>query len=98
MNIQFDSMSTNKFFQWMASKFVEIAMPEIKEAVESTYTDDELLTRKEVCERILKCDANTADKYFLYKEGFPYVDFGEKSRRYPKRQVEKWIAENTKHN
>lgn len=98
MNIQFDSMSTKNFFEWMAKNFVDIAMPQIKKAVEETYTDEELLTRKEVCERILKCDANTADKYYLYQEGFPYIDFGERGRRYPKRRVEEWIKNNTKYN
>lgn len=98
MNIEFDSMSTNKFFKWMASKFIEVSMPEIKEAVHSTYSDDELLTRKEVSKRILKCDEKTAAEHFLYQKGFPYVDFGKSSRRYPKRAVEKWIEENTKFN
>lgn len=98
MKIQFDSMSTNEFFKWIAAKFLEVSMPQIKQAVEGAYTDDELLTRKEVSERILKCDANTADKYYLYKEGFPYMDFGERGRRYPKRQVEEWIKNNTKYN
>lgn len=97
MNIQFDGLSTKQFFEWIAKKFVEIAMPQIKEAVETVYLDDELLSRKEVSERILKCDVNTADKYFLYQKGFPYVEVGS-TRRYPKRKVEEWIKNNTKYN
>lgn len=97
MNIQFDGLSTKQFFEWIAKKFLEIAMPAIKQGVESTYSDDELLTKKELCERILKCDVNTADKHFLYQEGFPYMEIGN-TRRYPKRQVEEWIKKNTKFN
>lgn len=98
MNIQFDSISTNKFFEWMASKFLEVSMPSIQKSIETKFSDDELLTKKELCERILKCDVKTADDFFIYKKGFPYVDFGKNSRRYPKRQVEEWIRKSTKYN
>ena len=97
MNIQFDATSTKSFFEWIATRFVDIAMPQIEQAVESVYSDDELLTKKELCERILKCDVNTADKYFLYEKGFPYIEIGS-TRRYPKRQVEEWIKKSTKFN
>lgn len=97
MEIKFDSISTNKFFGWMATKFVEIALPEIEKAIETTYSDEELLTRKEVSERILKCDVKSADRHFLYQPGFPYVNIGNQ-RRYPKRKVEEWIKQNTKYN
>lgn len=98
MQIQFDSMSTNKFFEWMASKFLEVSLPQIKKSIETKYSDDELLTKKDLCERILKCDTKTADEFFLYKKGFPFVEFGKNGRRYPKREVEKWIRKNTKFN
>lgn len=97
MNIQFDTLTTTKFFEWIAGRFVEISIPKIQSSIEIAYSNDELLTRKEVCERILNCDENTGDKYFLYKSGFPYVEVG-KGRRYPKRQVEEWIRNNTKFN
>lgn len=95
--IKFDGTSTNKFFYWLAAKFVEISLPEIGKAVEASYSDDELLTLKEVSERILKCNVITADKYFLYQPGFPYVEIGNQ-RRYPKRQVEECIQQHTKYN
>lgn len=59
--------------------------------------DEELLTKKELCERILKCDVKTAEKHFLFAEGFPYFKQGD-SIKYPKRQVEEWIQKNTKYN
>lgn len=97
MEIKFDNQGTNKFFKWLADKFVEISAPQIQASLENSYSDDELLSRKEVSERILKCDVVTADKYFLYQSGFPYVEIGNQ-RRYPKRQVEEWIKQNTKYN
>lgn len=97
MEIKFDKQGTNSFFEWLAAKFVEVSLPQIEHIIEATYSDDELLSRKEVSERILKCDVATADKYFLYQSGFPYVEVGNQ-RRYPKRQVEEWIKQNTKYN
>ena len=56
--------------------------------------DEELLTKKELCERILRCDVDVADKYVLNQPKFPYIWMG-KRKRYPKKQVERWIEENT---
>lgn len=58
---------------------------------------EELLTKKELCERILKCDEDTADKHFVYQPGFPYIIQGRR-RRYPKKKVEEWINNNTHYN
>lgn len=72
-------------------------LPELLFLIKEEINGEELLTRKEVSEQILKCDVNTADKEFLYKSGFPYLQVG-KNRKYPKKQVEKWISENTNYN
>jgi hypothetical protein len=97
MEIHFDGKSTDEFFQWMAAKIKDVTLPIVKEAVEETFSDDELLNRKEVSERILNCAVETADKYYLYQPGFPYYERGG-DRLYPKKAVEKWIQQNTKYN
>ena len=56
--------------------------------------DEELLTKKELCERILRCDEESAELHFLNKPSFPYIWFGNR-KRYPKKLVEKWIEDNT---
>lgn len=97
MNIQFDGLSTNQFFEWIAKKFLELAMPLIKQSLESELEGEVLLGRKEICDQVLNCSVDTADKHFLYKKGFPYVMVGNQ-RRYPKKAVEKWIRESTEYN
>lgn len=97
MNIQFDNLSTKQFFEWIAKKIVELTLPLIQQSLSSELEGEVLLGRKEVCDQVLKCSVDTADKHFLYKKGFPYVMVGSQ-RRYPKKAVEKWIRENTKFN
>lgn len=58
---------------------------------------EELLTKKDLCERILHCDENTAERHYLNKPFFPYVNQGTR-KRYPKKQVEEWIKKNTHYN
>ncbi|MDN6409280.1 MAG: hypothetical protein L0J76_04110 [Tetragenococcus halophilus] len=57
-------------------------------------SDDELLTRKELCERILNCNVETAEKYYLNQDNFPFMYRGNQ-KIYPKRAVEEWIQNNT---
>jgi len=76
----------------------EIMLPKILELLQQHLDADVLLKKYEVCDVILNCDEGTADDHFLNAPGFPYVDFGKKSRRYPKKAVEKWIKDNTKFN
>lgn len=59
--------------------------------------NDYLMTREEVAAEILHCAPNTADKYYLYQDGFPYFLQGN-NRRYLKSAVIKWIADNLKEN
>lgn len=94
MNIQFDQLGTKKFFEWLGSKIVEITLPKIKEILERTNSDEELLTRKEVSEQIFRCDPATFDSLYRYADGFPKIIKGS-TERYPKKLVEKWIHENT---
>ena len=68
MNIQFDKIGTKNFFEWLASKILEITLPALKEAIEETLSDEEMLTRKEVSERIFKCDVTTFDSNYRYKK------------------------------
>lgn len=68
-----------------------------REGVKVIYVSEEineLLKLKDLCDRILHCDENTAKKHFIYQKGFPYVMMG-KQRRYPRKQVEEWIERNT---
>ena len=97
MEIHFDGQTTEEFFKWMAAKIQDVTIPIVKETVEESLFDEELLTRKEVSKRILNCSVDTADKYYLYQPGFPYCERGGE-RLYPKKAVEKWIQKNTKYN
>lgn len=62
--------------------------------MKSSWGHNELLTKKELCERILRCDIKTAEMHIINKPNFPYIWVGDK-KRYPKNQVEEWIATNT---
>ena len=95
MNVQFDSISTKKFFEWIASKFLEITLPIIERKL-SENQDEELLNRNEVSKRILKCDVKTFDEHYRYASGFPKI-VKEGKEKYPKKLVEKWIHENTQY-
>lgn len=97
MNIQFDKQGTKNFFEWLAEKLMVLMFPKLLELFERKLSDEELLSRKEVSKRILKCDEDTADLYFLNAPGFPYVEVG-KRKKYPKKMVEQWIVENSKYN
>ena len=97
MEIHFDGQTTEEFFLWMAAKIQDVTIPMVKETVEESLFDEELLTRKEVSKRILNCSVDTADKYYLYQPGFPYRERGGE-RLYPKKAVEKWIQKNAKYN
>lgn len=97
MEIRFDGKSTEEFFQWMAKRIESLTLPLVEKTVKETFQEDEILTRREVAERILRCSVDTADKYYLYKPGFPYIQRGNE-RVYPKKAVEKWISENTEYN
>lgn len=55
---------------------------------------DELLTKDELCARILLMDIKTAERHIISKAKFPYLKVGNR-KRYPKKAVEKWIEENT---
>ena len=76
MEIHFDGQTTEEFFQWMAAKIQDVTLPIVKETVEESLFDEELLTRKEISKRILNCSVDTADKYYLYQPGFPYLPTG----------------------
>lgn len=58
---------------------------------------DELLTKRELCEKILHCDFKTAEKHFINKEKFPYYQQGN-LKKFPRKAVEKWIHDNTHYN
>lgn len=97
MNIQFDKVGTSQFFNWMAKKIFDLMIPELFELVRNHLSNEELLSKKELCKEILKCDENTADRYFLNAKGFPYIEMGNR-RKYPRKQVELWISNNTRFN
>lgn len=65
-----------------------------KEIVYVRVDDDELLTKKELCERILNCNVETADRYYINQPNFPYMWRGNQ-KLFPKKAVEKWIQNNT---
>lgn len=55
---------------------------------------DELLTKEELCSKMLLMDIKTAERHIISKPKFPYLKVGNR-KRYPKKAVEKWIEENT---
>lgn len=74
MEIHFDGQTTEKFFRWRAAKIQDVTLPIVKETVEESLFDEELLTRKEVSKRILNCSVDTGDNYYLYQPSFPYCE------------------------
>lgn len=97
MNIQFDELGTKEFFIWMANKIFELMTPELIRLIRNNLDNEELLSKKELCKHILKCDENTADKYFLNAKDFPFIEIGNR-KKYPKKQVELWISKYTQFN
>lgn len=65
-----------------------------REVIYIKTDDDELLTKKELCQRILNCDVDTADKYYINKSNFPYIWRGSQ-KLFPKKAIEEWIRNNT---
>lgn len=63
---------------------------EIKVLILKNFEDEELLTKKELCDRILKCSVTTADMHYFNDPTFPCIEIN-KYKRYPKKAVEKWI-------
>jgi len=88
-----DPESTHSILEKIANKFIDLLMPLIKERLEQ----DELMTREELSKKILRCDPDTADKRYLSKPGFPYMQ-PSKRKIYSKKAVQKWIAENQIYN
>ena len=97
MNIQFDQLGTKSFFEWIANKFVELALPAIKEGLKNALGNEELLSRREVSEKVFKCDVGTFDKNIRYAKGFPKMMVGSQEK-YPRKLVEEWIRENSQLN
>lgn len=58
--------------------------------------DEELLNKADLCERILRCDTETADIYYINQPNFPFVMQG-KRKKYPKKLVEKWIHDQVRY-
>lgn len=77
MEIRFDNHSTEEFFEWMAKKVSELSIPLLKQSLESEIEGEVLLGRKEVCDQVLNCSVDTADKHFLYRIGKKPVQFGQ---------------------
>lgn len=75
MEIRFDNHSTEEFFEWMAKKVSELSIPLLKQSLESEIEGEVLLGRKEVCDQVLNCSVDTADKHFLYRIGKKPVQF-----------------------
>lgn len=65
-------------------------------AVFKENCNDELLSKKDLCERILNMDINTAEAHIINQKGFPFVKVGS-LKRYPKYAVEEWIKQNTEY-
>lgn len=59
--------------------------------------DDKLMDKKTLCEEVLNCDVKTAEKYYIYEKGFPYVMQGA-SKRYLKSAVIAWLNNRIKYN
>lgn len=59
---------------------------------EATVTP-ELLDRKQISERVLHVAPNTADQFYLYQPGFPYMEQNGK-RKYYLPAVSEWLMKN----
>ena len=59
--------------------------------------EDKLMDKATLCEEVLKCDPKTAEKYYIYEKGFPYIMQG-KSKRYLKSAVIEWLTNRIRYN
>ncbi|MGE7657365.1 hypothetical protein ACQKL7_05720 [Bacillus altitudinis] len=77
-------------------------IPKIEEMLLIIASKDELLTKKQVYENILKCTAATADELYFNRPDFLTLDLTSlpgaprQHKRYSRKAVEAWIAANTK--
>lgn len=94
MKLELDASTKKQLVSAVGENFAEAILPTIETFIEKKYLDDELLTKTDLCKRILHVDVGTADKYFVNKKGFPYIQVG-KQKRYPKKAVMEWMANNT---
>ncbi|GED03686.1 hypothetical protein P8883_07240 [Bacillus atrophaeus] len=74
-------------------------VPKIQEMIMVLASQDQLLTKKEVYEGILKCTPRTAEELYFSQPDFPVFELPERpgapktQRRYSRRAVEAWIAQ-----
>ncbi|AGF26875.1 MULTISPECIES: hypothetical protein [Bacillus amyloliquefaciens group] len=75
-------------------------VPKIQEMIMVLSAQDQLLTKKEVYEGILKCTAATAEELYFSRPDFPSFEPPQRpggtktQRRFSRRAVEAWIAKN----
>ncbi|WP_124058417.1 helix-turn-helix domain-containing protein [Vaginisenegalia massiliensis] len=59
--------------------------------------EEELLTKTELCRKVLNCDYKTAEAHFINKKGFPFVRVG-KRKKFPKNKVIQWLDKQIQYN
>lgn len=91
--LKLSEKSIRIFAELLVNPLLEKIWPKIDETVAEKIKREDMLTREQVASEILNCAANTADKYYLYQPGFPYIQEG-KNRKYYAPAVRKWLAEN----
>ncbi|MFS7238177.1 helix-turn-helix domain-containing protein [Carnobacterium divergens] len=96
MKIVLDKEATREILGGLTEELSKQLIKEMKKELQEALRHDELLTTKEVAEEIFKGDPQFVRESFLTQPGFPYLPYGKKDRRYPRKAVEKWIDKNSK--
>ncbi|UDB49855.1 hypothetical protein [Bacillus safensis] len=102
MKFELEASDLEKITNDVIASVSAALIPKIEEMFMVISSQDELLTKKQVYENILKCTAATADELYFNRPDFPTLDLPSlpgvprQHKRYSRKAVEAWIAANTK--
>lgn len=91
--LKLSEKSIRVFAEVLVNPLLEKIWPKVDETIAEKIRRKDMMTREQVAAEILHCAPNTADKYYLYAPGFPYIQEGSK-RKYYAPAVCEWLANN----
>ncbi|MCX4077534.1 hypothetical protein OQZ55_15155 [Bacillus subtilis] len=99
MKIELEQSDIERITSDVIANVSAALIPKIQEMISVLSSQDQLLTKKEVYEGILKCTARTAEELYFSQPDFPVFELpgrpgsGKTQQRFSRRAVEAWIAQ-----
>ncbi|AIC98286.1 hypothetical protein [Bacillus subtilis] len=99
MKIELEQSDIERITNNVIANVSAALIPKIQEMISVLSSQDQLLTKKEVYEGILKCTARTAEELYFSQPDFPIFELparpgsAKTQMRFSRRAVEAWIAQ-----